>query len=73
MEVMSQYYELIVFTGGIPTLACKVIDQIDPNKYIKHRIYRDHCIEVDYANKIFLKNLNILNRKLQDVVLLDVL
>lgn len=40
LEVMNQYYELIIFTGGIPDLACKVIDQIDPNNYIKHRVYR---------------------------------
>lgn len=40
LEVMSQHYELIVFTGGIPDLACKVLEHIDPNGHIKHRIYR---------------------------------
>lgn len=69
---MSQHYELIVFTAGIPDLANKILDQIDSDGLIKHRIFREHCIEVQFSNRIYLKNLNLLNRKMQDVVLFDV-
>jgi|JI9StandDraft_1071089.scaffolds.fasta_scaffold119928_3 TFIIF-interacting CTD phosphatase-like protein len=69
---MSQHYELVIFTAGIPDLANKVIDKIDPEGLIKHRIFREHCIEVQFSNRIYLKNLNLLNRRLQDVVLMDV-
>ncbi len=40
LDVMNQYYELVVFTAGIPDLACKIVDKIDQNGLIKHRIYR---------------------------------
>lgn len=41
---MSKYYELVIFTAGVQEYADWVIDQIDPEGLIKHRLYREHTI-----------------------------
>ena len=47
-----------------------VLDELDPNReYIKHRLYRKHCIEV-YEN-LLIKDLRIIDRDLSQMVLVD--
>ena len=41
---LSQYYEIVVFTAGVQEYADWVIDQIDQEARIKHRLYREHTI-----------------------------
>ena len=41
---LSKYYEIVVFTAGVQEYADWVIDQIDHEKRIKHRLYREHTI-----------------------------
>ena len=41
---------------------------IDPNRVIKHVLYRKHCISV---NKMYIKNLKLIDRELKDIVLVD--
>ena len=43
LKVMSQYYELIIFTAGMGKYAKPIIDKLDPENYIEHRLYRDSC------------------------------
>lgn len=66
---MSKIYELVIFTAATKEYADKVIDVIDSKRRIEHRLYRDSCTQL---NKVYLKNLNTLNRKLKNVILLDV-
>lgn len=37
---MSSIFELVIFTSGIEQYANPLINQIDPLKYIKYRLYR---------------------------------
>ena len=41
---MAKYYEIVVFTAGVKEYADWVIDQIDPDNKIKHRLYREHTV-----------------------------
>ena len=44
---ITKYFEVGIFTGAIPEYADAVINYLDPdNKYIKLRIYRNHCINI---------------------------
>jgi RNA polymerase II subunit A small phosphatase-like protein len=68
LEVLSKKYELVVFTASVSEYASKVVDAIDPNGYIRHRLYRDGCT----AHQGYLvKNLSRLNRDMSKVLLLD--
>lgn len=67
---MSKHYEIIAFTASHESYADAVLDEIDPEKtYIKHRLYRKNCIEIH--DKIFTKDLRIINRDLDSMVLVD--
>ena len=46
-----------------------VLNYLDPEKkYISHRLYRQHCT---LEKGFYLKDLRVVNRKLEDVVLVD--
>ena len=47
-----------------------MIDLLDPDKkYISHRLFRDHCFKTKQG--VYVKDLRILNRSLEKVVLVD--
>ncbi len=65
----SRRYELIAYTAAVEEYAKPLIDQLDPeNRIFRHRLYRSHCI---FANGHFVKDLRIVNRPLDRVVLVD--
>lgn len=66
---MSKHFDVIVFTAGNQCYADPILDHIDPERKIQHRLYRDSCTMV--SNQFFVKDLRILGRKLENVVLVD--
>jgi len=61
-------YEVVIFTASTKKYANKVIDSIDPDKIIPHRLFRKHCTLV---NCEFVKDLSQLGRDLKDVIIID--
>lgn len=59
---LSKHFEIIVFTAGNQCYADPILDHIDPEKVIKHRLYRESCTFV--SGQLFVKDLRILGRKL---------
>ena len=56
LEELSQYYELIAFTGSTPENANIILDAIEEGKFIfAQRLYRNHMIIIDNE---FVKDLN---------------
>ena len=67
---MSKIYEIIVFTASHSYYADVVLDFIDPNKeFFAHRLYRQSCI--DTPSGIMVKDLRIINREIQNMILVD--
>ena len=44
---MSKYYEIVIFTTATQSYADWVLNEIDPNHYISHRLYRQHLYSND--------------------------
>lgn len=44
LEELSKFYEIVVFTAGMQEYADWVIDQIDKEGHIRHRLYREHTV-----------------------------
>ena len=42
LEEMAKYYEVVVFTAALKDYADYILDIIDPKKFIKYRLYRQH-------------------------------
>ena len=66
---MSKYFDVIIFTAGNQCYADPILDHIDPDRVCQHRLYRESCTMVN--NQLFVKDLRILGRKLEGVVLVD--
>ncbi|CAD8044694.1 unnamed protein product [Paramecium primaurelia] len=68
LQEMSKYYEIAVFTAGLPDYANWVLDQIIFNKYIQYRLYRQHAMQYQ---KHFVKDLSRLGRNMAKCIIVD--
>lgn len=64
----SALYELVLYTASIPKYANPIIDRIDAENVIAHRLFRQHC---EIAKGCFVKDLSRLGRSLRDIVIVD--
>mmetsp|Transcript_3707 Transcript_3707/g.8973 ORF Transcript_3707/g.8973 Transcript_3707/m.8973 type:complete len:765 (-) Transcript_3707:696-2990(-) len=60
--------EIVVFTAATQDYADWVMDQIDPNKLIHHRLYRQHALP---WGPLFIKDLSKLGRPLERTLIID--
>ena len=65
---VSKYFEVVIFTASIPKYASPLLNILDTEKNIKHRLYREDCT---YINGLFIKDLKRLNRPLKDLIIVD--
>jgi len=70
LKEMSEHYELVVFTAAVQEYADTVLNILDPNNYIKHRLYRHHTT-FKTANGTFIKDLSKLGRDLTKSIIVD--
>jgi len=69
LAAVAQKFEVVVFTASMSEYASEVLDLIDPNGVlIHHRLFRQHCTN---TNGLFVKDLSLLGRPLERVVIVD--
>ena len=70
LRLLSQFYQVIVFTASHYTYANTILDYLDPTgELLAARYYRDSChTSID---KVHIKDLRIFDRDLKDVILVD--
>lgn len=75
---MAKHYEIVIFTASRPAYANKVIDIIDPDNLVAHRLFRDSCSEhtiIDEENQkktsFWVKDMSRLSRYIDDVIIID--
>lgn len=68
LAYMASFYEIVVFTSSLNMYADPILDKLDPNLYISHRLYR---AETHYRNGVHVKDLSRLNRDLSRVIVID--
>ena len=65
---VSKYFEVVIFTASIPKYASPLLNILDKEKNIRHRLYREECT---FINGLFIKDLKRLNRPLKDLIIVD--
>ena len=65
---MAEFYEVLVFTAALQDYADWVLDQIDPDKNIKHRLYRQHALP---HGSNYIKDLSRIGRPLNRIIIVD--
>ena len=68
LRELSQYYEIVVFTAALQDYADWVLDQIDPHKYIRYRLYRQHAMPHGTS---FVKDLSKIGRNISKIIIVD--
>jgi Dullard-like phosphatase family protein len=77
LEAVSQSFEVVLFTAACKEYADQILNAIDPdNRLFHYRLYRDSCDECTPNPshpdaKIYIKDLRVLGRNLEDVILVD--
>lgn len=69
LEQACQDYEVILFTAGHEEYASRVLDVVDADHKITHRLFRQST--VTYRGQGFVKDLSRLGRDMRRIVLLD--
>lgn len=65
---MSKHYEVVIFTAAVKDYADSILDTIDTNGFITHRLYREHTRLEDYVS---IKDLSLINRDLAKSIIID--
>lgn len=69
LDVVSQWYELVVFTASMEIYGAAVADQLDGNRQIlRRRYFRQHCT-LDYGS--YTKDLSAISNDLSSIFILD--
>ena len=65
---LAPFYEIVIFTASDKEYADFVIDRLDTNGLVKYRLYKESCVMI---NDCAVKDLSLLNRKLERLIILD--
>ncbi|THH08421.1 hypothetical protein EW146_g8995 [Bondarzewia mesenterica] len=68
LKRMGEIYEIVVFTASLSKYADPVLDKLDVNRVVTHRLFRESC----YNHKgNYVKDLSQLGRPISDTIILD--
>eukprot|EP01103_Thecamoeba_quadrilineata_P012760 TRINITY_DN3373_c0_g1_i1.p1 TRINITY_DN3373_c0_g1~~TRINITY_DN3373_c0_g1_i1.p1 ORF type:complete len:231 (-),score=21.66 TRINITY_DN3373_c0_g1_i1:64-756(-) len=68
LKCVSEWYEVVVFTASLSKYADAVLDKLDVNKVVTHRLFRESC--VNHMDN-YIKDLGLLGRDLNGVIIID--
>lgn len=65
---MSKLYEVIIYTASLSDYAIPLLKKLDPNGFISHYLFRNHC---SLISNTFVKDLSMLGRRLNQTIIID--
>lgn len=68
LREISKHYEIIIFTAGLKDYADFILDRLDTEKSISHRLYRNNC---SFCDNVYQKDLSKLGRDLSRTLIVD--
>merc|ERR1719499_908456 len=69
LKAVAEYFELVVFTASLSEYANPVLDILDQDGLIAHRLFRESCVL--HEGQAYVKDLGRLGRKLKDCIIVD--
>ena len=72
LHEMAKKYELVLFTASVPEYAEPLLQTIDPNGLIEHKLFRQHCVlSSQDGYDMYVKDLARLDRNLDELIIVD--
>jgi len=68
LKKVGQWFEVVVFTASVAKYGDPLLNKLDINHVVHHRLYRDSCY--NYQGN-FIKNLSQIGRPLADSIIID--
>ncbi|EGG23322.1 dullard-like phosphatase domain containing protein [Cavenderia fasciculata] len=68
LERVAEWYDIVVFTASMKEYADPLLDKLDTNRLIKHRLFRESCLEKE-GN--FVKDLSLIHQDLATTIIVD--
>ena len=68
LKVLSEFYELVIYTASLNKYADPLLDLLDTHKTISARLFRESCVHYE-GN--YVKDLSIINRDLTQSIIID--
>lgn len=65
---VAEHYEVVIYTASLGKYADPLLDQLDPNRYISQRFFREDCV---YHDGHYVKDLSLLNRDINSTIIVD--
>ncbi|KAF4027413.1 NLI interacting factor-like phosphatase domain-containing protein [Phytophthora infestans] len=65
---MAKFYEIVVYTASLSKYADPLLDKLDPEGVIRHRLYREHCVQYEGS---YVKDLSLLDRDISQTIIID--
>lgn len=69
IDEMAKYYEVVIFTAALQDYADWIINRLDSNKNITHRLYRQHTSATN--GNYHVKDISKLGRDLSKTIIVD--
>jgi Dullard-like phosphatase family protein len=70
LNLVKEYYEIIIFTAATQTYADPILDVIEviKGKYFNYRLYREHC---SIVNNVIVKDISLIGRNIKHIIIVD--
>jgi len=65
---VCQKFEVVIFTASLSLYADPLVDQLDPKRLIRSRLFRESCVQ---QGPYYVKDLSRLGRSMSRIVLVD--
>ena len=68
LQELAQYYEIAISTASLSKYAEPLMKILDQGLWCSHHLFREHCT---FYNGIFVKDMQMLGRWMQDIIIID--
>lgn len=68
LKEVARLYEVVVYTASMAKYANPLLDELDREKVVSHRLFREACTRYPSG---YVKDLSRLGRSLKDVIIID--
>lgn len=68
LDAVAKHYEVVIFTASLSKYANPLLDMLDKNQVVSHRLFRESCV---LHGQAYVKDMSKIGRKMRDIIIVD--